>query len=115
MDIVKKVKEVTLEAFEALFPKPTVFRDYNDQQKKIGQWLDVRRGYLTSKAECDKEIESLRAQLAECEKDAERYRVAKAGMAISGFCIADCRSGNIDLIGCDVADEAIDKAMSKKG
>ncbi len=48
----------------------------------------------------------------EYRKDAERYRIASAGVAVSGFCVARLNSnGEVELMGCDVADEAIDQAM----
>lgn len=45
--------------------------------------------------------------------DAERYRIARAGIAVSGFCISRFVDGFHELMGCDVADQAIDEARGK--
>jgi multidrug resistance efflux pump len=68
---------------------------------------DMARGTNSELGQKQAEIESLRAQLAECQKDAERYRYLKTDTVMQfDFC---------HTYGMNEVDAAIDQAMSEKG
>jgi predicted RNase H-like nuclease (RuvC/YqgF family) len=85
-------------------------QDYRLRQKR----LDELRSSLDSEKAMNEtltnENESLRAQLAECQKDAERYRWLR-GMIYDDRIMVE----NDRMLHGKELDKAIDKAMSEKG
>jgi hypothetical protein len=109
MDIVDELKQKTLNSNAPSWAKRAI-----DEILKLRSEVSILNQAVVEDKIFIKMCDELRNQLAERQKDADRYRWLRESKSNPAYCAYSGQFG-VSMIRGEVLDKAIDKAMSEKG